>query len=118
MRDLQVWRVDHFIAIKNQIEIQRARRARTKTLASAFALDLQQGAKNIVRPERCPPDDRAVQKARLRLDANRVGLVEAGRHDIGQNVLQSSDGEVDVRLSIADVAADGNCDVIQSSGCR
>jgi hypothetical protein len=75
--------VDLLVAVEEQVEVDRAR-PETRSVASdaaQAALDRQQPLEQLARAQRGAQLGRAVEKARLVLEADRVGLAQARDRD-------------------------------------
>ena len=118
MRHAQSSLVNHFRPVKNQVEIERARRTLVRSKPTSFSFNSQEGVQQGTGTKGGAADDGAIQKWTLWTDADRFGFIPRRNPRIGKNRLQSPNGEIKVRLAVANIAAERNRDVIQSNGCR
>jgi hypothetical protein len=68
--------IDHGIPEQNQIEIDRARRAGIRPLASELLLEREQQRQELARGERGLSNRGRVEELGLGIDANGIGVVE------------------------------------------
>ena len=112
MRHGEVRLFDDLIAVHDQIEVERTRRARVRALTTEGLLDLEKPGEQGAGRKRRAARRGGVQKARLGIHPDRVGVVEGrytqiidGGRERGQRLAQ-------VALPIAKIAPkrDGNVD--------
>ena len=108
MRHPEARLLDHGIPIQDQIEIERAVRARVRTLAPESLLDLQEPLEKLPRRERRLPDRRRVQKSRLFADADGIRFVEFRRPEVCDRAGKSHQSIAQVALTVAKVASQGD----------
>ena len=116
MRHLQIGFVDHLVTKQHQIQIERTRRAGVRTLAPAFALDLDQQGQELASVECRFADEDCVQIVRLVCgvrDAFRLGFDEVGDRQRRDEWGEAIGGEKNRRAAIADVAAQGDRDTVR-----
>jgi hypothetical protein len=110
MRDDQSLLLDDAVPIQNQIEIEGAGGAWMRPRAAEAPLDREQRLEQRTRRQRRVPDGGGIEKPRLVADADRIGVVEGGNAEIGDDGLQRLDGAEQVALAVAEVAAERNRD--------
>ena len=104
--------VEDLIPKQHEIEIERARGARSRPLASALLLDREQRLEQITRAERRLADGNGIQEPRLLTrDIDRIGLDVAGDPDVAENRSEAGRGIVEMRAAVPKIAAerDGDC---------
>ena len=116
MRYLNARLVDHFVAEDQQVQIERARRARVRALTTALAFDLEQQGQQIAGVERGLSDQHRIQIIRLIRRvwyALRFGLNEIRQRERRDERCEAFGGKEDGRAAIAEVAAQGDGDAAQ-----
>ena len=110
MRYGEIRRVDDVVSVKNQIEIERPRRARIGAFAAEPLLDAEQHGKQIVRRQRGLSNRRGVEKRRLIADADRCRVIEAGRSNLLDEGMERVERRTQVAVAIAEIAPEGDRD--------
>ena len=109
VRDRHTRRVNNPIAVENQIEIERARRAWRRPRAAALALQCEQQLDELRRVEIRPSGDRGIQVRRLRVwNIDRIGFENRRRSEIGEMLSQSIERPTQVCATITEVGAERN----------
>ena len=98
------------VAVENQIEIERSRRAGGGAHAAVLPFDCQQPIQQWPRRQVRLADDHAVQVARLRADADRRGIERRGLAEVREKGGELTDGKCEVGLAIAEIAAERDGD--------
>ena len=101
MRDAESLILDHPIPIQNQVEIERARGARVRTLASHLALDAEKDGQQIARHEGGVTDGHRIEEAGLLANADRRGVVKGGDAEIANRGRERVDRIEQEALAIA-----------------
>ena len=89
-----------------------------RALTSAFALDREQSIEEVASGQGRVAGDRPIQEMRLRPHADGRRVVPVRRAEVAEHAAQPIDGNAQMRCAIAEVAAEGDRDAIQSSACR
>jgi hypothetical protein len=108
MRNPQAGFVNHQIAKENQIQIERTRSARIRSLSTGVRLHFQQQIEQLARRQGCGARDRGIEKARLGTDAHWFRFVKARDAEIGEIAAEPFARSAQMDGSIAQVAAE--CD--------
>ena len=110
MRHDQICGLDDVAVVENQIQVERACRARIWALPTKLLFDVEQHGEQVVRREGRVPHRSRVEKHRLLTDANRRRLVEAGRANPLDGGLKCVESRAQVALAIAEIAPEGDSD--------
>lgn len=108
MRDVEIRLVDDLIAVQNEIEIERPRRAGVRTRTAETMFDLEEPG------EQCPGRKRraarrgGVQEARLVAHAHRIGVMERRDVQVVDRGGQLRQRLAQVSFPIAQIAAKGD----------
>ena len=98
------------VAVQNQIEIERSGRAGAGAHPAVLPFDFQQPIQYLPRRQAGVADHHAVQVARLRADADRRGIERRGLAEVREKGGQLADGECQVGLAVAEIAAERDGD--------
>ena len=118
MRDAKSWLVDHFPPEQNQVEIQGPWCTGVRSDPAALPLEPQEFVQELACGKTGFPHKRAVEEIALWRNTNRRCFAARRHTDVTHEMLETLNSEREVSLSVADVAAEGNRDAIQSSVCR
>ena len=112
MRDVELQLVDDLIAVQNQIEIERPRRAGVRTLTAEMMFDVEEPGEQCAGRKRRAARRSGVQEARLVAHSHRIGVMEGRDAQIVDRGRQCRQRLAQVALPIAQIAAerDGNVD--------
>jgi hypothetical protein len=110
MRHHQARFVHPGAAIQNQVEVEGARRARRRSFTPILPFNVEQPIQQRAGRQAGLTHDDAVQVAWLFADADWRRVVPRGVPEVREDRGQAADGEGEVRLAIAEVAAQGDRD--------
>jgi len=102
--------VNRQVAIQDQVEVERAGRARIGPLAAEVPFDVEQRTEQIARGEGRCSDDGGVQKARLGTDADGLSVVERRHAQVGDVLAEGGDGVAEDPFAVALIAAERDGD--------
>src|SRR3954468_986860 len=103
--------IDHFVAIENQVEIDRSRGAGMRPRTSELLLDVEHLRQQFARGKRGRSGSRGIDHTPLRpRHVDGLGLEEARDTNVGNERREARDRVLQVLLAIADVTAEGNRD--------
>src|SRR5919107_4188463 len=107
MRNRQRFAVLHVVTREDQIEVERARRSRIRTLPAEIPFDGQEGVQQLASRQVGVPGDGRVQKERLIVQPLAFGIgVDGGRDlEIREESSEAVYGEGDGGVAISEVAA-------------
>jgi len=107
MRDYEPRLVDDGLAVQDQIQIERARRACVGTFTAECALNREKRLEQVARRKRAFPCCCCVQEPRLGTDADGCRVVKSRETKAGDVLAQVSRGLVQVPLAVPQVAPEG-----------
>lgn len=108
MRDDEPQLLDDVIAVENQIEVERTRRARVRAFAAQPSFDIEQRREEGGRRQRGVSDRGGVQESRLLPHAKGVGLVEGRHTQMRERGGECRDGLAQVPLAVTEIAPQGD----------
>jgi hypothetical protein len=107
MGDLQGGRVDGFVSVEKNVEIDEARSFGEGLLAAHFGFDATEGGEELRRSQIGLRFEDRVEKPGLVEVVDRLGFVDAREfRDVNRGLRHAADGFAEIGLAIADVGAE------------
>jgi len=110
MRDNEISRIDDVVVVQDQIQIERTRGTRKRSLAAQSLLDVEQSDEQIVRRERRLPYCRRVEEGWLLADADGSRVVKTRDAKRLDEWAQRVECGAQIGFAVADVAAERDRD--------